>query len=58
MFCEFQGWKKSIFLSITVFRGLNLTKHCNAKKQTFHSPEHCNAQKIPKLNLGGIFEMF
>ena len=39
-------------LSIAVFRGLNLTKHCNAQKnqlfQALKLMKHCNAQKIPK----------
>ena len=42
-----------IFWSITVFRGLNFTKHCNAQKiPKFPTPKltkHCNAQKIPKI---------
>ena len=38
VFREFQGWQKLMFLSITVFRGLNFTKHCNAQKvSTFRS---------------------
>ena len=39
MFREFQIWKFGNFLSITVFRGLNLTKHCNAQKTNFSQPE-------------------
>ena len=38
VFRELLGCEKLIFWGITVFRGLNITKHCNAqKKATFHS---------------------
>ena len=40
-------------LSIAVFRGLNLTKHCSAQKnqlfQALKLAKHCNAQKAPGL---------
>ena len=35
VFREFQGGEKLVFLSITVFRALNLTKHCNDQKINF-----------------------
>ena len=44
MFREFQVWKFWNFLSITVFRGLNLTKHCNAQKNELFA-----ASKLTKL---------
>ena len=40
-------------LSIAVFLGLNLTKHCNAQTnqlfQALKLTKHCNAQKIPNF---------
>ena len=61
VFRAFQSLEKLISLSITVFRGLNITKHCKAKNQIFTAPKlaklehssvswpkltkHCNAQK-------------
>ena len=44
MFREFQVWKFWNFLSITVFRGLNRTKHCNAQKN-----QHFTASRLTKL---------
>ena len=39
-FCELWGCEKLVFLSITVFRDVQATKHCNAqKKSTFPSFE-------------------
>ena len=52
-FVSFEAVKQWFFLSITVFRGLIFTKHCNAQKiPKFPTPKltkHCNAQKIPKI---------
>ena len=40
-------------LSIAVFRGLNLTKHCNAQENQLFTAlkltTHCNAQKNSKI---------
>ena len=49
MLREFLGWKKLIYLSITAFRGLNLTKHCNAQKTQLFT-----ASKLKKLEHSGV----
>ena len=54
MFRKFPGWEFWNFLSITVFRGLDLTKHCNAQKTHLSQPQNSQNLSIavfPGLNL-------
>ena len=58
-FHSFKAIQSSRNLSIALFRGLNLTKHCNAQKipkfPTLKLTKHCNAQKIQKFQNSGIY---